>query len=342
MATSRGNLRDKTFVINFSEALKKPRIETITDYMFKVLVIPTERLKSVQANLSRGVTYVEVDTEEYALEVVELHDRKHEVKYNDYKFLVPLYMEDGTTQVRVHDLPPQMDNELIKSEMGRFGEVLAIKDEVWDATSPLKGIKNGVRTIRIRIHEQIPSYVNIAGHFTLITHKNQIITCRHCCKPVHIGLSCAEAGQVMQNRTNVNNRLNRNTSSYAGQLRLMDTQAKMREEKSIQGNNVLGQMTNLNDYNKEQRLAELSKKMDSNASTTRKDVTTISTKNDIEDIAFKVPAGPSGVSTRNAFAELMEQGEEDDFLSDTSLTSVGSTSSRKRQRRNQQKSKVTK
>lgn len=327
MAACRGNLRERTFVINFSEALKKPKIETITDYMFKVMKMPTECLKSVQANLSRGITYVEVDTEEYAMELVERHDRKHEVKYDDYKFVVPLHMEDGTTQVRVHDLPPQMDNELIKQEMGRFGEVLTVKDEVWEAPSPLKGIKNGIRAIRIRIHEQIPSYVNIAGHFTLITHKNQIITCRHCCKPVHIGLSCAEAGQVIQNRTSVNNRLNRNASSYAGQLKPADMRGKEKEKNPVQPSSVvLGNMTNLNELNKTQR------------SSTKRDATTTDSKKETAEAGFKVPVpvGSSGVLTQNGFAELMQQSEEDGFLSDSSLTSSCSTSSRKRVRRNQQ------
>lgn len=341
MAAVRGNLRERTFVINFSEALKKPKIEVITDYMFQVLAIPTERVKSVQANLSRGVTYVELDTEDYALDLVEQHDRKHEVKYNEYKFVVPLHMEDGTTQVRVHDLPPQMDNDLIKREMEHFGEVLTIKDEVWESPSPLKGIRNGIRAIRIRIHEQIPSYVNIAGHFTLVTHKNQIITCRHCCKPVHIGLSCAEAGQLIRNRVSVNTRLNRNTSSYAGQLRSTETQSKTREERSVNGHNVvLGHMTNLNELNKEQRSIDATKKVGGVGAVTltaKNDGMASTSKKDTEVVDFRAPAGVSNVPTHNAFADLMEQEEEDGFISDTSLTSTCSTNSRKRQRRQQKR-----
>lgn len=327
MATSRGNLRERTFVINFSEALKKPKIETVTDYLFKIIAIKSERIKSVQANLSRGVTYVEVDDEEYAIEIVETCDRKHEVKYDDYKFTVPLHMEDGTTLVKVHDLPPQMGNDVIKQEMSRFGEVLSIKNETWESPSPLQGIINGVRSIRIRIQEQIPSYINISGHFTLVTHKNQLITCRHCGRAVHIGMRCADAGQIHQTRTSVSDRLIRAGTSYANQLRGAPVN---RQAHSNQENNVRPvTMTNLNELNKERANNTLS----STTNTAKWELRNTSKPgaNSMRDTSLEVSAGPSALST-NIFNELIGHNEDEGHISDSSMTSTASNASRKRPR----------
>lgn len=334
MASNSGNLRERTFVINFSEALKKPKIETVTDYLFNIIAIASERIRSVQANLSRGITYVEVDDEEYAMQIVETHDRKHEVRYEDYKFTVPLHMEDGTTLVKVHDLPPQMGNDLIKQEMSRFGEVLSIKNETWESPSPLKGIINGVRAIRIRLQEQIPSYINIAGHFTLVTHKNQLITCRHCGRAVHIGMRCADVGQLLQNRTSVNDRLNRGGSSYANQLRGPTGNRHTVREDS--GANNAPTMTNLNELNKEKRTNTSSS---SSTDTTKRELSNTSKQGNSSTRVTTLPVlTGTCVVSKNIFNELlMEQTDNDGNISDSSMNSITSNASRKRLRRQRSK-----
>lgn len=217
-AGTNNTTRINTFMVNFSEAAKKPKVDIVTDLIFNKIKIPTERIKSFQFNGSRGITYVECDSLEYALEIVESHDRKHEVSFDNVKFMVPLLMDDGATIVRVHDLPPQMDDDIIKREMEIYGEILSIKSEVWDTPLQLKGIPSGVRKLRIRLTNTIPSYIFMAGHSTLVTYKNQQITCRHCGRQVHYGAKCAEAVQITGNHSSVNARMQRPASGYANVL----------------------------------------------------------------------------------------------------------------------------
>lgn len=241
--------RINTFMVNFSEAAKKPKVEVVTDLIFNKLRIPSERIRSFQFNGSRGITYVECDSLEYALEVVENHDRKHEVEFENIKFTVPLLMDDGATIVRVHDLPPQMDNDFIKREMEIYGEVLSIRSEVWEAPAQLKGIPNGIRKLRIRLATTIPSYIFMAGHSTLVTYKNQQITCRHCGRQVHYGAKCAEAIQISGNQKSVNGRMQRAASGYADVLQGATATSKSTKRPAT-SDWVEPRMINLNALNK--------------------------------------------------------------------------------------------
>lgn len=247
MAATGQTSRINTFMVNFSEATKKPKVEVITDLIFNKIKIPSQRVKSFQFNGSRGVTYVECDSLEYALEIVENHDRKHEVVYDNVKAVAPLLMDDGATVVRLHDLPPQMDNEYIKSEMTKYGEVLSIKSEVWEAPEQLKGIPSGVRKLRIRLVTSIPSYIFMAGHSTLVTYKNQQITCRHCGRQVHYGAKCAEAVQIISAQRSVNTRLQRGASGYAD---VLQGQGQAQKKRAASDDWVGPNMVNLNALNK--------------------------------------------------------------------------------------------
>lgn len=236
--------RINTFMVNFSEAPKKPKVEVVTDLIFNKIKIPSERVKSFQFNGSRGITYVECDNLDYALGIVEKHDKKHEVEYENHKFFVPLIMDDGATVVRIHDLPPQLDNNFIKNEMGKFGEVLSIRSESWENPVELKGIPSGIRRLRIRLTTTIPSYIFMGGHSTLVTYKNQLITCRHCGRQVHYGSKCAEITQIInRDQKSVNMRLQRPASAYASVVQTT-IQKPMKRPASEEWHQI--NMTNLN------------------------------------------------------------------------------------------------
>lgn len=349
MATPVQTSRINTFMVNFSEATKKPKIEVITDLIFNKIKIPSKRVKSFQFNGSRGITYVECDSLEYAQEIVENHDRRHEVSYDNMKIVAPLLMDDGATVVKLHDLPPQMDNEYIKHEMGKYGEVLSIKSEVWEAPVQLIGIPSGVRKMRIRLITSIPSYIFIAGHSTLVSYKNQQITCRHCGRQVHYGAKCAEAVQIVNAQNSVNNRLQRG-SGYA------DVVQGPGQKRPAPENLPETNMVNLNMLNK--------KWNQRSSNTTTDQPSTTDTGNLIQqqsDSEFKIPAktarvsniiggsdgtvnaneGTSGNTNINLFDVLMS--EDDDksaYFSDCSQASESSKAEKRKSRKSRNSNKT--
>lgn len=350
MAVPVQTTRINTFMVNFSEVTRKPKVEVITDLIFNKIKIPSQRVKSFQFNGSRGVTYVECDSLDYALEIVENHDRKHEVAYDNVKVFVPLLMDDGATVVRLHDLPPQMDNDYIKNEMTKYGEVLSIKSEVWETPEQLKGIPNGVRKLRIRLVASIPSYIFMAGHSTHVTYKNQQITCRHCGRQVHYGAKCAEAVQIINSQRSVNTRLQRGSSGYADVL-----QGQGQKKRAASDDWIGPNMVNLNSLNK--------KWASRSPITTTDQPSTSSTDNVTEqkpDSEFKIPSktarvsniiggsdemanaseGPSDNTNINQFDVLMsEDDDKSPYFSDSSMVSDSSITGKRKTRKRNSKTK---
>ncbi|EDS29679.1 conserved hypothetical protein [Culex quinquefasciatus] len=112
--------------------------------------------------------------------VVIVHEKK--------RFLIPIFVEDGSIEVKVHDLPPRMPNHMIEDHLQQYGEIISIHDEVWRDFFP--GVPNGVRVVRMKIQKPIPSFVKIEGLSAYIAHKNQIKTCRYCTQKLHAGQKC--------------------------------------------------------------------------------------------------------------------------------------------------------
>lgn len=345
-AGSSNTTRINTFMVNFSEPAKKPKVETVTDLIFNKIKLPSERIKSFQFNGSRGITYVECDSLEYALEVVENHDRKHEVEYDNVKFTVPLLMDDGATVVRVHDLPPQLDNDFIKREMEIYGEILSIKSEVWEAPEQLRGIPSGVRKMRIRLATTIPSYIFMAGHSTLVTYKNQQITCRHCGRQVHYGAKCAEAIQIVGTQKSVNTRMQRASSGYADILQGSSSTLKP-PKRPATTDRIEPKMVNLNALNR--KLTQEKDNLKSTITTTESATTTAAdlvaqhssdfvTPNKVVRVSsiiggsdgFGKPTegvndNQTSMQKSNVFEALMDPNDISDYETDCSMKSTSSS-----------------
>lgn len=135
------------------------------------------------------------------------------------------------TTVRVHDISPQTENSSIEKELERYGDIVWLKEVMWTEPAVLKGIPNGIRSVRIRLHTAIPSYININGEVTLVTYKHQQQTCRHCGKPVHRGRKCIEAGymEMQLNRGNISDRLRASGVDYAGVLKTSNQSGNSQE-----------------------------------------------------------------------------------------------------------------
>lgn len=97
------------------------------------------------------------------LETVEriaaFHHLKHFMMAADKKFNIPVFMEDNATNVRIHDLPTDIPNEVVEDYMKRYGKVKSVAGDLWKKHFP--GIPNGVRVVRIELDKHISSYVRI-------------------------------------------------------------------------------------------------------------------------------------------------------------------------------------
>nr|XP_029717246.1 uncharacterized protein LOC115260430 [Aedes albopictus] len=75
-------------------------------------------------------------------------------------------MEDGAVEVRLFDLSNDVTNVHIAEFLAEYGDVLHIRDLLWDERSAFGGVKTGVRIARMVVKKNIPSLVTIRGEDT--------------------------------------------------------------------------------------------------------------------------------------------------------------------------------
>lgn len=102
-----------------------------------------------------------------------------------------IYIDSNAVDVRLHDLPEEIDTLVVANHMRQYGEVISIRNDVWRDYFP--GLSNGVRVVRMQLKTPIPSYITVAGEITSVSHFLQVRTCRTCGCKSHPKMRCSEA-----------------------------------------------------------------------------------------------------------------------------------------------------
>lgn len=209
--------RKNAFLIDFSNLPKLPKQEEAHLFVHQKLNLGYDDVDSIQLSNSKFALIVECASMELAINTVNKHDKKQFIEVDKKRYQISLCMDDGGTDVKIHDLPPKMDNKLIVEWMSQYGEIISIRDFKWNEKVFFKNKDNGVRVVRIKLQKAIPSYITVHGEETYITNKNQIPTCRHCGYKAHRGRGCTENKLVLGEKEglSVNNRMERARTSYA-------------------------------------------------------------------------------------------------------------------------------
>lgn len=200
--TSTVDPTDSTFVVNFRVLPNRPKTGDISDFLTQKLGFDLSKLKHLQIIDSR--VFVGTDSPREAQDIVQEHNLKHEVQQDGKTFRIPLSMEDGAVEVRLHEIRPRINNQQVAQRMGEYGEVLSIREDVWRDHFP--GIPNGVRLVRMKLQKPIPSYITVENERTLVTYKGQVATCKFCQRRVHYNMKCSEYARTLKS-TSVNQRL---------------------------------------------------------------------------------------------------------------------------------------
>lgn len=190
-------VRKNTLVVDFSVLPERPKLDHVQRFVKKVLGLDSRDFRSIQLHNIRHCVLIEMADPAAAIKTANDHHLKHVFRVNLVtKIAIPVYVDDNTVDVRVHDLPPDMPNNLIAEAMREYGEVLTIRDEVWK--NFFTGVPNGVRVLKMKLSKPVPSYVTISKHCSLATHPEQIATCRRCGLKRHVGKSCSEVAKKQQ------------------------------------------------------------------------------------------------------------------------------------------------
>jgi hypothetical protein len=203
------NNRPNSFVIDLNNVTKKLNSQTVHLFVLEKLNLQPDEVIAFQINYQKKLVFIELRTNEQAIQVVNNYNLKCSINFENVDFFVKLLVVDGGDDVKLHDLPPQMTKSVILQKMREYGEILSFTEETWGEGYAFKNIANGVRIVRMKLKKSIPSYITIAGETTYVTYRNQTITCKWCGERLHYGKSCAE------NRMTQTGSANERLRSYA-------------------------------------------------------------------------------------------------------------------------------
>lgn len=191
--------RRNSVILDFHVMPTRPKAEQVKEFLLKKMQIDMSKTKNIQFCISKSQVIIEVDSAALAEDLIAEHNGKHTMEHENENYIIPVRSIDNAIEVKVHDLPPHLPNRLIAKQLSQYGEVLAIKDDTWKEFFP--GMPNGTRTVRIVLKKPIPSYVIVENDTAYIKYPNQIRTCRHCVRALHVGKSCGEARKELDGET---------------------------------------------------------------------------------------------------------------------------------------------
>lgn len=189
--------RENTFRVDYSQFPKQLSHDEIHKFIGKELGLTRENVLLLQPSRRLGCTFVEVNKLELAETIVQQHDNKHEFVFDGKIYKLRIMMEDGAVEVRLFDLSNDISNEQIAEFLSEYGDVLNVRDLLWDERSAFAGVKTGVRIARMVVKKNIPSLVTIRGEDSAVGYKGQRQTCLHCQEFVHVGIPCVQNKKLL-------------------------------------------------------------------------------------------------------------------------------------------------
>lgn len=184
--------RENTFKVDLSDFPKRPTYEVIHNFIHQTIGLQHQQVQRLQINHAQKCVHVKCKDLLTAEAVVKKHNGKHELDVDGCKFAVRLTLDGGYTEVKVHDLSESVTNEEIVNFLRHYGDVHEVKELLWGQNFAYNRIPSGVRVATMTLRTHIKSFVSISGEDSLITYRNQPLSCRHCTQPLHPGSTCVE------------------------------------------------------------------------------------------------------------------------------------------------------
>ncbi|XP_069173590.1 uncharacterized protein [Procambarus clarkii] len=94
------------------------------------------------------------------------------------------------TYVSVHGAPLEFPESLLWRYFSRYGAVVSVRVNVV-SSSPLKGVRTNIRTLGMRLREDIPSSVRLMGYNVRVFYAHQPRTCYRCGLLGHQAADCS-------------------------------------------------------------------------------------------------------------------------------------------------------
>ncbi|XP_058820890.1 uncharacterized protein LOC131683089 [Topomyia yanbarensis] len=203
-------LRLNCVAVDFSKCPVRPSIREVEQLLEVQMKLNLAEVKTLQMHYIKHCVLISFNNINQAESFASRNNMQHTAECGNVKYSIPVYIENGAVEVRVHDLATRTPDGAIKKCLQKYGEVDSVTHETWRNFFP--GIPNGVRVVRMRVTKPIPSYITVTAlgsddvliHQTsLVTYPGQIPTCQFCTKKLHLGKPCVETVKENSNPTEI-------------------------------------------------------------------------------------------------------------------------------------------
>lgn len=151
-----GKRRENTFRIDYSRIPKKPTYEDLHHLVGVKLGLKREEVLRLQCSRIHGCAFVKTCDLQTAQRIVEEHDGKHTFEVDKKAYTLRMWMEDGGVDVRLYDLSEDVSDVAITEFMAAYGDIISIREVMWEDKYSFGAIPNGVRVVRMVVKKKHP------------------------------------------------------------------------------------------------------------------------------------------------------------------------------------------
>jgi hypothetical protein len=145
----------------------------------------------VQIDGPRRQVFIKFIDVQYVHDILQITQHTAEYKHsNGVVSVLRIEMAGlGTKPVRIGNLPPEIQEGILRAHIAPYGEIHTIQEAHWSNFYRYK-VANGIRIGVIALTKHIPSYFTIVGHRVLVSYNGQPQTCFGCGDMEHLLQVC--------------------------------------------------------------------------------------------------------------------------------------------------------
>ena len=159
--------------------------------------LPEDAVSMIQIDGPRRKVYIKFVTERQMNGVLSETNGDKEFKYDNGEIskVKVTIAGMGKCIIRIANLPPEVQESVIRKALGTYGDIIDITEEQWTIKYRYK-VSNGIRLVNINLKQHVPSHLQISEHRVLISYEGQPVTCYGCNGTGHLYMHCPKRKQM--------------------------------------------------------------------------------------------------------------------------------------------------
>jgi hypothetical protein len=150
----------------------------INEWIHETLQLEEDAVSMIQIDGTRRRVYIKFVTEMQMRHVLSKTNGIQDFKHDNGE-ISQVHIEIagmGMRTIRIANLPPEVQDNVIRNALGTYGDITEFKEELWTHRYRYK-VSNGIRLVNMNVKQHIPSHMQVADHRVLISYDGQPATC---------------------------------------------------------------------------------------------------------------------------------------------------------------------